>query len=57
MHQPVEDGIADAFMPLFGRQLTGSKGRARAVAVFQYFQQVTALLCVQFGQAPVIELC
>ena len=25
------------------------------MAVFQDFQQVTALLCVQFDQAPVIE--
>ena len=60
MHQAVEDGIgeggvADAVVPFFGRQLTGRECGACAVAVFQDFQQVTALLCVQFDQAPVIE--
>ena len=60
VHQAVEDGIgeggvADAVVPFFGRQLTGSECGACAVAVFQDFQQVTALLCVQFDQAPVIE--
>ena len=60
MHQAVEDGIgeggvADTVVPFFGRQLTGRECGACAVAVFQDFQQVTALLCVQFDQSPVIE--
>ena len=42
-------------MPFFDRQLTGSQCRAGAVPVFQDLQQVTTMLCCQFGKSPVIE--
>ena len=60
MHQAVEDGIgeggvADHGVPFLDRQLTGREGGAPSVAVFEDFQQVTALFGGQFDQAPVIE--
>ena len=60
MNQPVKDrisecGVADAVVPFFGRQLAGSQCGAYPVAVFQDFQQVTAVLCGQCDKIPVIE--
>ena len=60
VNQPVKDrigecGVADAVVPFFGRQLAGSQCGAYPVAVFQDFQQVTAVLCGQCDKTPVIE--
>ena len=62
MHQAVEDGIGeggvtDAVMLFFGRQLTGSKCGACAVAVIQDLHQVMSLGRSECAQAPIIELC
>ena len=48
VNQAVEDGIgdggiADVFMPVFDRKLTGENGGAGAMAVFDDLQEVSPL--------------
>ena len=49
VNDPVEDGVserrlADQIVPAIDRDLAGDQGGAAAVAVFDDFQQVVALL-------------
>ena len=60
--QPVEygvgqGGVADGGVPLVDGQLAGGDGGASAVAIFEHFEQVAAILGVGFGQSPVVDLC
>lgn len=48
MHEAVEDGVGDGgvgepLVPVFDGELTGDDGGAAAFAVFQDFEEVTAL--------------
>ncbi len=60
VEEPVADGVAegglaDVVVSLGRRQLVRDDGRAAAVAVLEDLQQVTPLLVLHGGQAPVIE--
>src|SRR6266446_3046596 len=60
VNDPVEDGVgegrlADQLMPAVDRDLAGDQGGAAAVAVFDDFQHVVALLGPERLKAPIIE--
>ena len=60
VYQSVQNGIcegwiADLFMPVINRQLTGDKGRFQAVSIFQDFQQIVTLFAAQLHQAVIVE--
>src|SRR5437763_14155361 len=50
-----EGGLADQIVPAVDRDLAGDQGGAAAVAVFDDFQHVTALLGTERFEAPIIE--
>jgi hypothetical protein len=59
MDEPIEDGvgyrgISDAVMPVFHGQLAGDNRGRQALSVFNDFQQITALMVGQRGQAEVV---
>ena len=58
MEQPVKDRvrqgrIPQGLMPMLHRKLTGDNGRAAAVAVFQEFKDVAAVLITE-GRKPLV---
>ena len=60
MDEAVENGVgdcrvADGLMPLIDRQLAGDDGGCLSVPILEDFQQVTPLLGIQDGQAPIVE--
>jgi hypothetical protein len=60
MEQAVKDRvrqgrIPQGLMPMLHWKLAGDKGRATAVAVFQDFKDVAAVLITEGGKSPVIE--
>ena len=60
MNEAIEDGVgqgwvADGLVPVLDRQLAGDDGGGAAVAVFEDFQQVTALGGGEDGEAPVVD--
>ena len=62
VQETVADGVgegrlAEVVVPLGGRQLARNDDRSGAVAVLQDFQEVTALLILDRGETPVIDLC
>jgi hypothetical protein len=50
-------GLAEVVVPLGGGELAGDDRRAAAVAVFEDLEQVSALLILDGGEAPIVELC
>lgn len=50
-----EVGIADAGVPVFGRELAGDEGRGTLTAIFDYFDEVTALTVAKRCDEPVID--
>ena len=60
VNEAVEDGIcerwvADGFVPLVNGELACDDGGSAAVAVFEDFQQVTALRGGEDGEAPIVN--
>lgn len=47
--------VADGLVPVFDGQLAGDDGGGAAMAVFEDFQEVTALRGSQDGEAPIID--
>jgi len=60
MEQAVKDRvrqgrIPQGLMPMLQGELAGDQGRAPAVAVFQEFKDITAVLITERGKSPVIK--
>ena len=57
---PVEDGVGDGWLadhvvPLRDGQLGGNQGGFSAVALFEDFQEIEALLVIEGVGAPIVE--
>ena len=50
-----DGGIADDFIPVIDRNLTGDDGRAPLVAVFDDLEEVAALIVIELLRSPVVE--
>ena len=50
-----EGGVSDGLVPVFDGQLAGDDCGGAAVAVFEDFQEVTALWGGEDGQAPIVD--
>ena len=62
VNEPVEDRvgegpIADHLVPVFDRELARDQRGAVDVAVVHDLEQIAALIVVQGGQPPVVDLC
>ena len=60
MDQAIQDSVGQCWitddpMPVVHGELSGHNSRAQAMAVFEDFQEIMALLIGEFGQAPVVE--
>ena len=60
MEQAVKDRVSQGripqgLMPVLHWELAGDNGRATAVAVFQEFKDVAAVLVTEGGKSPVIQ--
>lgn len=60
MDEPIEDGVAkrgvaDELVPVVDRHLAGDERGAPSAAIFDHFEQITALAIAEWSQAPIIE--